>query len=105
MAGSSTMIGLEVLRELTQKGESGVRGLMPGLCYSRATLYRVLDDLEESGWIVSFGNPKRFTPSLRVAQLGLQALGRWKERRVLLPAAINVARQLVRPVSVAFHES
>lgn len=71
---------------------------------SRASAYRILDDLEQAGWVASTGSPKRYALTLHFAQLGVAPL-RNAVRTTVLPHAIALARTFQCVCQVAFYEA
>jgi DNA-binding IclR family transcriptional regulator len=73
------------------------------LSLSRASAYRVLEDLEAAGWVMGAGGPKRYSLTLRFAQLCVTPL-RHTVREAVLPHAIALARVLQCVCQVALYE-
>src|SRR5262249_16026005 len=69
------------------------------------TMYRIVQELAEDGWILPVGNPRHYVPSLRVVQLGLSCLGVMRLRDKLVPNAIELAKSTRYPCSIGFYEA
>ena len=78
---------------------AGVTGM------NRASTYRLLQSLEEDGWIASYGSPKTFALTFRVAELGIAFLLSRQDRTILLPLLIELARAVRKRTSLTFYEN
>ncbi len=70
----------------------------------RATVYRLLNALECAGWLEGGGTPKRYTPALRVIELGMAALRRQPAREAIFAGAVQLARETGRTVVLAVYD-
>jgi DNA-binding IclR family transcriptional regulator len=70
----------------------------------RASLYRTMESMEAEGWLVSKGQPRRYSLTYRFAQLGLRALRHNQVRQTLMPFATDLALQLRTPTNLSFYE-
>lgn len=99
---------LSILAHVAEQGDGvTVRQLVTSLGLSRATCYRMLEDLTGDGWLIATDQdpPRRYRVSLRVAQMGLATLRTSRVREVALPAAIDLARVTGRVTMLAFYEA
>lgn len=97
---------LDILAFLSEHPQgSTLRDIASGTNTTRATAYRTIDGLVSTGWVnTDSGNPARFTPSLRVMQLGLLMLRSHRIRELILPNALALASELQCTCMVAFYE-
>lgn len=101
----SDLTHLHILRVLASGYEPmSARDVSTHVGVSRATAYRALEELGEEGWLIVEGSPRRYAPSLRLAQLGIGALRHNPVRELLLPHAIELARLTRRVCGLAFYE-
>src|SRR5947208_595153 len=85
--------GLQVLSVVSAHGAPmTISEVIDATDMSRATAYRTLEQLALDGWLTAAGRPKRFTASMCVALLGLQALRGNHAREVTLSNAIVCAQ-------------
>jgi DNA-binding IclR family transcriptional regulator len=97
---------LDLLWAVAEHGEPmTIRQVMDATGMSRATAYRTLEHLQSAGWLTVDGWPRRYRASIRLAQLGLQALHHNRVREVTLSQAINCARATQRMCVVAFYDA
>ncbi len=90
MAG--VLVPLDVLAEIARSHEPiSARDLTRNLKIGRATVYRVLAQLEEAGWIAGTGSPKAYSPSVRLMEFGVASLAQLPIREVLLAGALRLA--------------
>jgi DNA-binding IclR family transcriptional regulator len=96
---------LEILLFVAQSSEPVSAGAVAaGTAASRTTAYRILDDLCRDGWLRASGSPRRFSPSFRLAEIGIAVLRQNRVRDVLLPHAIELARSTQHFCYVSFYE-
>lgn len=103
--GPSRHAALFVIQYLAnQEGPVTIAELSRITGMHRATLYRTLESLESEGWITAEGQPKRFSLTLRLAQLGLRNLRHNHVREALIPFATEMCLELQTPTNVGFYE-
>ena len=85
-------------------GPVRVSDVATGTGTSRTTVYRTLESLHREGWLRAHGSPRRFSPSLRLAEIGIAVLRHNHIRDVLIPHAIDLARLTQHYCSIAFYE-
>jgi DNA-binding IclR family transcriptional regulator len=71
---------------------------------TRATVYRVLEQLAEDRWVTAVGRPRRFKASIRVGMLGLQAFARNRAREAALSNAIACAQATGRTCVIGTYD-
>lgn len=70
----------------------------------RTTTYRLLSELAEDGWVVETGVPKGYVATSRTAEVGISWLRHNRVRELVLPHAIDLARQTGRVCNLAFYD-
>jgi DNA-binding IclR family transcriptional regulator len=102
---SSALRGLEILAFLAEQSAAAtVNDIATGTGISRATAYRIVDELVKAGWLRPVEQTSRLGLSFKVAQLGAAAFRANRVRDVLLPHAIELARLTSRIVVINFYE-
>lgn len=71
---------------------------------NRASAYRLLEALIDEGWILGEGQPRRYTASMRVAELGAALLVHDRTRLVMLPYMLELAQAVQVRVLLNFYE-
>jgi DNA-binding IclR family transcriptional regulator len=100
-----TPLSLELLCFLAQAPEPlTLAEIVAGTGHSRTTVDRTLARLCEAGWVSQEGRPKRFTPSLRVALLGLAMLRQHRAHELALRYARELAQGARTSVAIGFYD-
>jgi DNA-binding IclR family transcriptional regulator len=78
--------------------------IVSGTGHSRTTVDRTLARLCESGWVSQEGRPKRFTPGMRVALMGLTMLRLNRARELALRYARELAQTARHSVAISLYD-
>lgn len=71
---------------------------------TRATIYRILEQLSQERWVTAVGRPRRFSASIHLGMLGLQAIARNQAREVALSNAIACAQATGRSCVIGTYD-
>ncbi len=101
----ATICGLDVIRFLTSaEGSATGRQISEGTGIPRATIYRTVGELVDTGWLTEEGSPRRYAPSWKVMELGLGMLMRNHVREFALRNLIDLATETGQPVFLSFRD-
>jgi DNA-binding IclR family transcriptional regulator len=79
--------------------------IVSGTGHSRTTVDRTLSRLCEAGWVSQEGRPKRFTPGMRVALMGVAVLRLNRVRELALRYARELAQTARNSVGIGFYDN
>lgn len=99
--------GLDLLRYFAKRRRPlTIREAAEGAGLKRATTYRMVDDLQRSGWLTVHPDqsPRRYSLSWEVRRLGLLALKSYIPYESVLPHLIALARRTRRPCVLGFYD-
>jgi DNA-binding IclR family transcriptional regulator len=95
---STLLDGLEIIEFLSKQPEpAGMREILDATAMTRATAFRVINQLVEAGWICAEGSPRVFSVGRRTASIGLRSLRRDPARHAVVPSLIGLATEARLP--------
>jgi DNA-binding IclR family transcriptional regulator len=107
MADDRLPLSLDILWFLAHAPEPVTMAeIVSGTGQSRTTVDRTLGRLCEAGWVSQEeGRPKRFTPGMRVALMGMAALRLNRVRELALRYARELAQSARNSVGIGFYDN
>ncbi len=101
----STVYGLDIIRFLAeQPAPVAMKDIVESTGIARATTYRAVEELTRAGYVQASGNPKKFRPTWKVAQLGLLMLSHNRTREVALSNILGLSAASGQLAFVSFLE-
>ena len=97
--------GLEVLREVNRSGGAKAGEVAARLQMPRPTVYRLLETLEELGYVRRSASDERFHVTRRASSLGDGYDGGVVVGQVAAPILIELGRRLVWPTDLSVYEN
>ena len=92
--------GLIVLEALVHRGQPcGVSDLAASLGVSKSNAHRLLNTLSETGYVTSFDG--RYSPTLKVWELGTKVIGGYDVREFARPAMTRLVRETAEGVRLS----
>jgi DNA-binding IclR family transcriptional regulator len=105
MAEDPTPLSLDILWFLAHAPEPvTLAEIVSGTGHSRTTVDRTLTRLCDAGWVSQEGRPRRFTPGMRVASMGMAILRLNRVRELALRHARELAQNARNSVGVSFYD-
>jgi DNA-binding IclR family transcriptional regulator len=105
MAEDRLPLSLDILWFLAHAPEPvTLAEIVSGTGHSRTTVDRTLGRLCEAGWVSQEGRPKRFTPGMRVALMGMAVLRLNRVRELALRYARELAQTARNSVGIGFYD-
>jgi IclR family transcriptional regulator, KDG regulon repressor len=97
--------GIEILQLLAHASEPlAVSEVCRQTGLKRATAYRLVQTMEEEGWLRRVGRPSKFIVGLRTLELGLAPLSMNYPREVLLGYAADLSQSANVRTAIGFYE-